>query len=213
MNFRIQNALQDALVGSQNGFVSVLTIPSVPGAPAPAPPFATLSFSTYIGGGVTASQESETVQGVAADTNHNIYARARTLSSNFFGNTSPATTVNGFQATCTSCGLATPADDVAIFVISSLPGATLESISVTPANPSIAATATQQFTATGNYSDGTIQDLTNTATWTSSNTAVATISNNPGSKGLATGVAGSASPVTIAATSGTINGTASSTVR
>ncbi len=38
--------------------------------------------------------------------------------------------------------------------------ATLQSIAVTPANPSIAKGATQQFTATGTYSDGTTQNLT-----------------------------------------------------
>ncbi len=188
------NALQSSLVGSQNGFVSVLTIPSVPGAAAPTPPFGTLSFSTYIGGGATASGESETVAGVAADPNHNIYARARTLSANFFGNTTPATTVNGFQTTCTSCGAATPADDVAIFVISSLPGATLQSIAVTPASPSIAQKGTQQFTATGTYNDGTIKDLTATAAWASSDTTIATID----AAGLATGVK-AGGPVTITA--------------
>ena len=46
--------------------------------------------------------------------------------------------------------------------------ATLTSISVTPANPSIPAGQTQQLTATGTYSDGSTQDLTNTATWSSS---------------------------------------------
>jgi len=64
-------------------------------------------------------------------------------------------------------------------------GATLSSITVTPANPSIAKGTTQQFTATGNYSDGSTFDLTQTATWASSKTAVATISNAAGSKGKA----------------------------
>src|SRR5271166_3028834 len=44
----------------------------------------------------------------------------------------------------------------------------LVSIAVTPANPSIAAGKQQQFTATGTYSDGSHQDLTSSATWTSS---------------------------------------------
>ena len=47
---------------------------------------------------------------------------------------------------------------------------TLASLAVTPANPSIAQGATQQFTATGTFSDGSKQDLTNSATWTSSST-------------------------------------------
>ncbi len=47
---------------------------------------------------------------------------------------------------------------------------------VTPANPSIALGTTQQFTAIENYTDGSTQDLTSTATWSSSAPAVATIS-------------------------------------
>src|SRR5262245_41212124 len=61
---------------------------------------------------------------------------------------------------------------------------TLQSIAVTPANPSIAKGATQQFTATGTFSDNSKQDLTNQVTWASATTSVATIT----SSGLATGV-------------------------
>ena len=59
------------------------------------------------------------------------------------------------------------------------------SIAVTPANSSVVAGATRQFTAIVTNSDGSTQDVTATATWTSSNTAVATID----AAGLATGVA------------------------
>ncbi len=64
-------------------------------------------------------------------------------------------------------------------------GATLSSISVAPSSPSIAKGTSQQFTATGDYSDGSSIDLTQTVTWASSATAVATISNAAGSKGKA----------------------------
>jgi hypothetical protein len=64
-------------------------------------------------------------------------------------------------------------------------GAVLVSLAVTPVNSSIAKGTTQQFTATGTFSDGSTQNLTNTVTWTSTNAAVATIT----SSGLATGVA------------------------
>ena len=43
--------------------------------------------------------------------------------------------------------------------------ATLQSIAVTPANPSIAKGPTQQFTATGTYSDSSTQNLTSQVTW------------------------------------------------
>ncbi len=69
-------------------------------------------------------------------------------------------------------------------------GATLTSIAITPANPpSFAKGTTEQFTATGTYSDSSTQNLTTVVTWTSSNTSVLTIN----SSGLATGTgAGSA---------------------
>ena len=85
-------------------------------------------------------------------------------------------------------------------------GPVLTSITVTPTNPSISVGSPQQFTATGNYSDGSHQDLTNSATWTSSIPSVATIN----STGLATGVA--AGSTTIQATVGAINGSTTLTV-
>jgi len=84
--------------------------------------------------------------------------------------------------------------------------ATLQSIAVTPANPSISDLAAQQFTATGTYSDSSTQNLTGTATWSSGATATATIS----ATGLATavGVGGS----TITATEGSVHGSTLLTV-
>ena len=53
--------------------------------------------------------------------------------------------------------------------------ATLQSISVGPANPAVANGQTIPFVATGHYSDGSIQVLTSGVTWSSSNTSIATI--------------------------------------
>jgi hypothetical protein len=71
---------------------------------------------------------------------------------------------------------------------------------VTPSSPTIQTGATQQFTATGTYSDSSTQNITNQVTWTSSNTSVATIN----AAGLATGVA--AGSTTISAAQGTVTG-------
>jgi uncharacterized protein YjdB len=84
--------------------------------------------------------------------------------------------------------------------------ATLTSISVTPANPTITTGATQQFTATGTFSDASMQNITGSVTWTSLKTAVATISGS----GLASGV--SAGSSTIQAASGSVTGTTTLTV-
>ncbi len=82
----------------------------------------------------------------------------------------------------------------------------LVSIAVTPANPSIAVGATQQFTATGTYSDGSTQNLTSTATWSSSAPSVATIA----AGGLAKGVKAGTS--TISAALSSITGSTTLTV-
>ena len=87
---------------------------------------------------------------------------------------------------------------------------TLVSITVTPSNPSIVFGTTEQFTATGIYSDNSTQDLTTSVTWSSSANSVATVSNAAGSNGKATAVA--TGTTTITATSGTISGSTILTV-
>jgi hypothetical protein len=52
----------------------------------------------------------------------------------------------------------------------------LQSITVTPPNPSIVSGASQTLTATRLYADGSTKNLTSSATWMSSNTAVTTMS-------------------------------------
>lgn len=91
--------------------------------------------------------------------------------------------------------------------------ATLVSIGVSPAKPSIAFGTTQRFVATGIYSDLTMQDLTSSVTWSSSNTAVATVSNTAGFNGLVNGLA-AGGPITITATNAATGkaGTATLTV-
>lgn len=88
--------------------------------------------------------------------------------------------------------------------------ATLASIAVTPANPSVPLGLTKQFTATGTYTDNTTQDLTATVVWSSSNLPIATISNAGGSNGLAT--THSLGATTITAASGAISGSTVLTV-
>lgn len=65
---------------------------------------------------------------------------------------------------------------------------------MTPVGPTISDNQTEQFTATGTFSDESTLNLTNQADWSSSNTAIATISTS----GLATGVATGQSTITAA---------------
>jgi uncharacterized protein YjdB len=88
--------------------------------------------------------------------------------------------------------------------------ATLVSVTVTPAGPSIQSGKTVQFTATGHYSNGMTLDITKAATWKSSSTKVAKISNAKADRGLATGV--KIGKVTITATLSSKSGTTTLTV-
>ena len=82
----------------------------------------------------------------------------------------------------------------------------LQSISVTPANPSIAMGQNQQFVATGFYVDGSTQDLTSLVSWSSSQPVIATI----GTNGLGRGLSGGSAIIT--ASFGTLTATATLTV-
>lgn len=68
----------------------------------------------------------------------------------------------------------------------------LTSIAVTPANPSIALGLTQNFTATGTYSDTSTKNITSQVTWASGTPATATIN----SAGMATSVAQGTTSIT-----------------
>ena len=83
--------------------------------------------------------------------------------------------------------------------------AVLSSIAVTPANPSISDGTSQQFTATGTYSDGSTQNLTNLVSWSSSNPA-----DLISASGLA--AANGVGASTIQATSSGVNGSTTLTV-
>jgi uncharacterized protein YjdB len=89
--------------------------------------------------------------------------------------------------------------------------AAITSISISPSAASVALGLTQQFKATAHYSNGTTSDVTALATWTSSVPAVAGISNNTGSQGLATSVAAGSS-IIHAAYQGITSGAAQLTV-
>ena len=63
----------------------------------------------------------------------------------------------------------------------------LVSLTVTPASASIAKGAQQQFNAAGAYWDGSRRDLSNSVTWTATNSSVASIRKAGLSTGIATG--------------------------
>jgi hypothetical protein len=82
--------------------------------------------------------------------------------------------------------------------------AVLTGIVVTPANRNLPAGFTAAYTATGNYSDGSSQNITAQVSWTSLNTSLAIVGDAPATKGIVTGLAAGTS--TIIAKSGAISG-------
>jgi len=82
------------------------------------------------------------------------------------------------------------------------PGAILKSMSVTPQDPTAALNTRVQITAVGSYSNNTTKNITSLVTWSSSNTARATVANT----GLVSPVVGaSTGTVVITATSGSLS--------
>jgi hypothetical protein len=84
--------------------------------------------------------------------------------------------------------------------------AALLSITISPNPSSLPVGESQQLTATGKYTDGSVQNLSQSATWASSGAAIASVSPGGSVVAHATGTA------TISATSGSITGSASLTV-
>ena len=118
------------------------------------------------------------------------WASSNTAVATIGANTGLATSISAgtSQITASLGSISSPNDTLTI-----VKGISLQSIAVAPSNPSVSQSQTQQFTATGTYSDGSTKNITTTVTWASSNTAVATIGVNTG---LATGISAGTSQVT-----------------
>jgi hypothetical protein len=76
-----------------------------------------------------------------------------------------------------------------------LPATSLVSVAVSPTTASVAIGATQQFTATAAYSDGSARDITLLSAWTSATPAAGTVD---AARGMAIGVAAGTSVITAA---------------
>ena len=91
--------------------------------------------------------------------------------------------------TATLNGITSPPDTLTVGT-SNTP--TLVSIAVTPSSPTINVGVTQQFTATGTFSDGSTQNISSTANWGSTTQSVASVN----SSGVATGITGGTTAIT-----------------
>nr|QOV09079.1 hypothetical protein HULAa30F3_00034 [uncultured Dehalococcoidia bacterium] len=95
---------------------------------------------------------------------------------------------------------------VTAYTVMSVADPDVTAITLSPLTPSVALGLTQQFTASGNFTDNTTADITGLVTWTSSNTSVATINAAGLASTMATGT------TTITARIGTVTSTTVLTV-
>ena len=192
-------ATSDSLTGSTILSVSAATLSSIAVTP-PNPAIAQGTTQQFTATGTYSDLSTQNLTNSVTWTSSK--TAVATISASGLA-TSVAAGLSTIQATSGSISGATT-----LTVSASAP--TLNSIAVTPANPSIQNGSTQQFTATGTYSDASTKNLTTTAMWTSANTSVATISNTAGSNGLATSVGVGSS--TIQAALGGVTGSTSLTI-
>ena len=97
-----------------------------------------------------------------------------------------------------STSITATAGSVSSSAVLTIDAASVVSISVTPPNTAIPVGASQQFSATGLFSDGTTEDLTSTVVWGTSPSSIANISNSIGSQGRAIALAQGTTAVTAA---------------
>jgi uncharacterized protein YjdB len=207
---------------------AVLTVTPAIAAPAPLPvTLVSVTVTPAVASVAVGATQQFTATGTYSDlstknlTNSVTWASSASTTatvSNASGSQGLATGVGTGAATITATDSAALISGTAAFTVTPaiagpapLP-VTLVSVTVTPAVASVAVGATQQFTATGIYSDLSTQDLTDAVTWASSASTTATVSNASGSQGLATGVGTGAATITATDSAALISGTAVLTV-
>jgi hypothetical protein len=103
-----------------------------------------------------------------------------------------------------------PLASAELYLPSTLTPPNLVSVAVTPGASTLSPGTTQQFIATGTFSDGSTEQLAS-VTWSSSDPAVAQISNDASNQGVGLAIADGAA--TITAMDGSVSGSATLTVR
>jgi hypothetical protein len=121
-----------------------------------------------------------------------------------------STSTQGGVSTLLSQAMTTFKAANSAFSSTTLSSLAVSSITVSPASAVVPSGGTQQFVATGIYSDASSAVITTSSSWASDNTGYATVAASGVSAGLATGVAAGSANIT--ATIGTKHGSAVLTV-
>lgn len=101
-----------------------------------------------------------------------------------------ALTPSSTQVTASYQGVDSPALTITVS------SATLTDLSISPASPTVTVGDTLQLTATGEFSDGSSQDLTRDVAWSSADTTIATVSVSTDMEGTAKGIAAGTATIT-----------------
>ncbi|MDD3764850.1 MAG: Ig-like domain-containing protein [Nevskiales bacterium] len=169
------------------------------------PATATLAKGTYQAFVATALFSDGSTQTVTADATWVSNDVTVATISNAVGTSGRATAVAEGQTTI----MATYMQETAEAALTVTPAA-VSSIEVTPADADLPVGITQQYAATGIFTDGSNQDLTASVMWSSSDETVVDVSDADGSKGLAAGQA--MGTATISATLDGVTGSTGVTV-
>jgi hypothetical protein len=168
------SATISACTGSVCGSTTVTVAPPPPSVTSISPASGTIGTAVTLTGanfGATQGSSTVTFNGVAAPVTN--------WTASSIGVSVPAgTTTGNLTVNVTVSGVASNGRSFTL-----LPS--LASMAVQPSIPGMLVGGTQQFTATGTYTDGSTQNITTLVNWTSNNSGVATIS----ASGLATGIA------------------------
>jgi hypothetical protein len=137
---------------------------------------ASMTIAVYDADGIELGSATDTLDGAAGITDGYIYGYI-TADTTVAGNYAIKISMTDSQGKTSNIVEAT-------FTV--IPVASVVSIDVTPANPTILKQGSQQFTATANYDDGSKLNVTSLSSWASSDISVSAIN----STGLATGTGG-----------------------
>ncbi|WP_194273965.1 Ig-like domain-containing protein [Variovorax paradoxus] len=162
-----------ASLGGQSGSTTLTVTPATVVSLAITPGTATIAKGTRTQFVATGTFSDRTTQDLSAD----VAWHSSSLAVATVDGTGLASGLSvgsaSISATCQSASLCASA--LAATATLDVSAASLTSLAVSPASPSIALGTTQQFTAIGTYSDQTTQDLSAQVSWTSSDVSKAVV--------------------------------------
>ncbi len=168
----------NSITGSTTVTVNSATLTSI----TLSPPSDTIVVGTSQGFRASGRYSDNSVIDLTASANWTSNAPAIASVSNAEGSQGIVTALSAGNATITAA-----VGNLSGTATVSVSPASVASISLSPANGSVPLAARVQVTAVATMSDGSLQDVTVNATWTSDDPSIASVDNTPAGKGMTTG--------------------------